>query len=215
VSAARGYEPESGELPPLQSFLAHAVLESGETQGSEWEDCVQMMTLHSAKGLEFPVVFLAGMEDGLFPHQRSINDLASLEEERRLCYVGITRAMRHLYLSYAEQRRLHGIDSYNMASRFIQEVPPALLEELRPRIQLARPAATEGTTHHGPRHGRVAEADGGAGGMRLGTRVRHGKFGEGIVLNVEGQGPHARVHVNFEQLGAKWLMLSLARLELM
>jgi DNA helicase-2/ATP-dependent DNA helicase PcrA len=211
VSAARGYEPESSELPPLQSFLAHAVLESGETQGSEWEDCVQMMTLHSAKGLEFPVVFLAGMEDGLFPHQRSTNDLAGLEEERRLCYVGITRAMRQLYLSYAEQRRLHGVDSYNMASRFIQEIPPGLLEELRPRIELARPAATAGTA----RHGGAAGLETGTGGVRLGTRVRHGKFGEGIVLNVEGQGPHARVHVNFEQLGAKWLMLSLARLELM
>ena len=126
VSAARGYEPEGEDLPPLQSFLAHAVLESGETQGSEWDDCVQMMTLHTAKGLEFPVVFLAGMEDGLFPHQRSINDLASLEEERRLCYVGITRAMRQLYLTYAEQRRLHGVDSYNVASRFIQELPPAI-----------------------------------------------------------------------------------------
>jgi DNA helicase-2/ATP-dependent DNA helicase PcrA len=170
-----------------------------------------MMTLHSAKGLEFPVVFLAGMEDGLFPHQRSINDLASLEEERRLCYVGITRAMRQLYLSYAEQRRLHGVDSYNMASRFIQEIPPALLQELRPRIQLARPAAAEGTA----RHDRAAGLEMGSGGVRLGTRVRHGKFGEGVVLNVEGQGPHARVHVNFEQLGAKWLMLSLARLELM
>jgi len=212
VSAARGYEPESSELPPLQSFLAHAVLESGETQGSEWEDCVQMMTLHTAKGLEFPVVFLAGMEDGLFPHQRSINDLASLEEERRLCYVGITRAMRQLYLSYAEQRRLHGVDSYNVASRFIQEIPPELLEELRPRIQLARPL---GGMEGGARRRGAAESDSAAGGMRLGTRVRHGKFGEGIVLNVEGQGPHARVHVNFEQLGAKWLMLSLARLELM
>ncbi len=126
VSAARGYEPEGEDLPPLQSFLAHAVLESGETQGSEWDDCVQMMTLHTAKGLEFPVVFLAGMEDGLFPHQRSINELASLEEERRLCYVGITRAMRQLYLSYAEQRRLHGVDSYNVASRFIQELPAGI-----------------------------------------------------------------------------------------
>ena len=211
VSAARGYEPESSELPPLQSFLAHAVLESGETQGSEWEDCVQMMTLHSAKGLEFPVVFLAGMEDGLFPHQRSVMDLASLEEERRLCYVGITRAMRQLYLSYAEQRRLHGVDSYNVASRFIQEIPPDLLEELRPRIQLARPLLP---TAGAARRERV-EGESGSGGMRLGTRVRHGKFGEGVVLNVEGQGPHARVHVNFEQLGAKWLMLSLARLELM
>ncbi|HVN99535.1 MAG TPA: 3'-5' exonuclease, partial [Steroidobacteraceae bacterium] len=226
VSAARGYEPEGDDLPPLQSFLAHAVLESGETQGSEWDDCVQMMTLHTAKGLEFPVVFLAGMEDGLFPHQRSINDLASLEEERRLCYVGITRAMRQLYLSYAEQRRLHGVDSYNVASRFIQELPPGLLEEVRPRIQLARHAPGAGTPGRREGGGGVGEAPGAAGGgmfrnpveaapngMRLGSRVRHGKFGEGVVLNLEGQGPHARVHVNFEQQGAKWLMLSVARLE--
>ena len=218
VSAARGYEPEGEDLPPLQSFLAHAVLESGETQGSEWDDCVQMMTLHTAKGLEFPVVFLAGMEDGLFPHQRSINDLASLEEERRLCYVGITRAMRQLYLCYAEQRRLHGVDSYNMASRFIQEVPPGLLEEVRPRMQLARHGLA--TPAAGRRAG-VADTGGmfrtpaepAAGGMRLGARVRHGKFGEGVVLNLEGQGPHARVHVNFEHQGAKWLMVSVARLE--
>jgi DNA helicase-2/ATP-dependent DNA helicase PcrA len=214
VSAARGYEPEGEDLPPLQSFLAHAVLESGETQGGEWEDCVQMMTLHTAKGLEFPVVFLSGMEDGLFPHQRSLNDLESLEEERRLCYVGITRAMRHLYISHAEQRRLHGMDSYNMPSRFIQEIPPALLEELRPRIQLARaPTAAPSA----PRHRSMfdAPAEPAQGGMRLGTRVRHGKFGEGVILNVEGQGPHARVHVNFERQGAKWLMISMARLELM
>src|SRR5579862_5053626 len=193
VSAARGYEPEAEDLPPLQSFLAHAVLESGETQGSEWEDCVQMMTLHTAKGLEFPVVFLCGMEDGLFPHQRSITDLASLEEERRLCYVGITRAMRQLYLCYAEQRRLHGIDSYNVASRFIQELPPALLEEVRPRIQLARPgsAALESGAHAaGPAANRSRlfqnPAEAAPGGIRLGARVRHGKFGEGVVLNLEG-----------------------------
>ncbi len=218
VSAARGYEPEADDLPPLQSFLAHAVLESGETQGSEWEDCVQMMTLHTAKGLEFPVVFLCGMEDGLFPHQRSITDLASLEEERRLCYVGVTRAMRQLYLCYAEQRRLHGVDSYNTASRFIQEIPPALLDEVRPRIQLARADRSgldAGRRIEGASRGRLLHdtADLSPGGIRLGARVRHGKFGEGVVLNLEGQGPHARVHVNFEQQGAKWLMISVARLE--
>ena len=210
VSAARGYEPEEAELSPLQGFLAHAVLESGETQGSDWDDCVQMMTLHTAKGLEFPVVFLCGMEDGLFPHQRSVTDLASLEEERRLCYVGVTRAMRALYLCYAEQRRLHGVDSYNVASRFIQELPSELLEEVRPRIQLARAGSSLPAATSRPGSG-LAET--GTGGIRLGARVRHGKFGEGVVLNLEGQGPHARVHVNFEHQGAKWLMISMARLE--
>ncbi len=209
VSAARGYEPEDEQLAPLQSFLAHAVLESGETQGEAWEDCVQMMTLHTAKGLEFPVVFLTGMEDGLFPHQRSVSDLESLEEERRLCYVGITRAMRQLYLSYAEQRRLHGVDSYNTPSRFMREIPEALIEELRPRIRVAHAPAL----HLAPERSGVREPPA-AGGVRLGTRVRHGKFGEGVVLNLEGQGPHARVHVNFENQGAKWLMLSYAQLEL-
>ncbi len=214
VSAARGFEPE-GELPPLQSFLAHAVLESGEGQGSEGEDCVQMMTLHTAKGLEFPLVFLAGMEDGLFPHQRSTGDLDGLEEERRLCYVGMTRAMRQLYFTYAEQRRLHGVDSYNAPSRFLSEVPAALIEEVRPRIRLSQP----GFGASGRSGGASTATDGGTlqeaigGGMRLGSRVRHGKFGEGIVLNVEGQGPHARIQVNFERQGSKWLMLQYANLE--
>ena len=110
-------------MPPLMAFLSHAVLESGEGQAEAWEDCVQMMTLHSAKGLEFPVVFLCGLEDGLFPHQRSIMDVHGLEEERRLCYVGCTRAMRQLYVTYAEQRRMHGIDNFGAPSRFIAEIP--------------------------------------------------------------------------------------------
>ncbi len=213
VSAARGFEPE-GELPPLESFLAHAVLESGEAQGGPADDCVQMMTLHSAKGLEFPLVFLAGLEDGLFPHQRSLHDLEGLEEERRLCYVGMTRAMRQLYLTHAEQRRMHGVDSYNAASRFLQEVPEELLEEVRPRLRMphAAPSVPATTRRAEPAFGRVVEAPA-PGGMRLGTRVRHGKFGEGVVLDIEGQGAHARVHVNFERQGAKWLMLSYAKLE--
>jgi DNA helicase II / ATP-dependent DNA helicase PcrA len=219
VSAARGFEPE-GEGSPLQSFLSHAVLESGEGQGTKSEDCVQMMTLHTAKGLEFPLVFMSGMEDGLFPHQRSINDLEGLEEERRLCYVGMTRAMRQLYFSYAEQRRLHGVDSHNAPSRFIQELPPALLEEVRPRIRLRQPLlepAGGGWDSDDRRAARRSPAlsETLGGGMRLGTRVRHGKFGEGTVLNIEGQGPHARVQVNFEQQGSKWLMLQYANLELM
>ena len=221
VSAARGYEPE-GELAPLQSFLAHAVLESGEAQGGEFDDCVQMMTLHSAKGLEFPLVFLCGMEDGLFPHQRSQSDLEGLEEERRLCYVGMTRAMRQLYFTYAEQRRLHGADTYNAPSRFLGEVPPAMIEEVRPRIRLSqRPADPErwGPGGAGAREARLGSgarsslSEALEGGMRLGCRVRHGKFGEGVVLTIEGQGPHARVQVNFERQGSKWLMLQYANLQ--
>jgi DNA helicase II / ATP-dependent DNA helicase PcrA len=263
VSAARDYAPE-GEVPPLQSFLAHAVLESGEAQGDAFEDCVQMMTLHSAKGLEFPLVFLCGLEEGLFPHQRTHIDLEGLEEERRLCYVGMTRAMKQLYFTYAEQRRLHGIDSFNSPSRFIREIPAALLEEVRPRIRLSqshgdydamvsmrgsdswRGADSRGRRGFGGGQGyhersydrsydqaggellsgsrsRAATPGSDASGqfsalaerMRLGSRVRHGKFGEGIVLDIEGQGPHARVQVNFERQGSKWLMLQYANLELM
>ena len=230
VSAARGFEPENvdGEpMAPLDAFLAHAVLESGEGQADAWEDCVQMMTLHTAKGLEFPMVFLSGMEDGLFPHQRSLNDIDGLEEERRLCYVGTTRAMRHLYITYAEQRRMHGIDSYGQASRFIQEIPEELLEEVRPRIQISRTAYARGgsigsasgggqlgsATARGTQLGRSADQEAAAPGIRLGARVKHGKFGEGVVLSIEGQGAHARIQVNFEQAGTKWLMLAYANLE--
>jgi DNA helicase-2/ATP-dependent DNA helicase PcrA len=210
VSAARGYEPEGDvDISPLANFLSHAVLESGEEQAGAGEDAVQMMTLHSAKGLEFPVVFLCGMEDGLFPHQRSISDVDGLEEERRLCYVGATRAMKQLYLTYAEQRRLHGVDSYGTPSRFIKEIPSELLEEIRPRIQISRPIYTP----HRSGMGRVHEEPANTGGVRLGQRVRHGKFGEGTVLDLEGQGSHARVQVNFERQGTKWLMLAYANLE--
>jgi len=161
------------------------------------------MTLHSAKGLEFPVVFMTGMEDGLFPHQRSIGEIVNLEEERRLCYVGTTRAMRQLYLTYAEQRRLHGVDTFGMPSRFIGELPPELLDEVRPRVQVSRPVFTPRRPVEEP----VAP------GMRMGSRVRHAKFGDGVILNFEGNGPQARIQVNFERAGSKWLMLSYANLE--
>ena len=203
VSAARGFSPDVAntdeeKLPPLEAFLAHAVLESGEGQAEAWEDCVQMMTLHTAKGLEFPMVFLAGLEDGLFPHQRSLNDPDGLEEERRLCYVGVTRAMKQLYLTYAEQRRMHGMDSFGTPSRFISEIPEEMLEEVRPRIQIARPVIA--TRFKGP-------TDELAPGVRLGARVRHKKFGEGVILKVEGQGPQANIQVNFTSLGVKIMML--------
>ncbi len=210
VNAAQSYEPDAeDELPPLAAFLSHAALEAGEGQAEKWEDCVQLMTLHSAKGLEFPLVFIAGLEEGLFPHKRSLNDPGGLEEERRLCYVGITRAMQQLYMSHAEQRRMHGIDNYAQVSRFVAELPTDCIEEIRPSIRVSRPAF--GKTS-GPPHTIAAEPP---GNVRLGQRVRHGKFGEGVVLNYEGSGAHARVQVNFESAGTKWLVMSYANLELM
>jgi DNA helicase-2/ATP-dependent DNA helicase PcrA len=213
VSAARGFEPEDGDMPPLMAFLSHAVLESGEGQAEEWEDCVQMMTLHSAKGLEFPVVFLCGLEDGLFPHQRSILDVQGLEEERRLCYVGTTRAMRQLYLTFAEQRRMHGMDSYGAPSRFLAEIPAELIEEVRPKVQVSRPAYVPAQRAPSMPSRSTKFVDDGPGSLKLGQRVRHAKFGDGVVLNVEGQGQNARVQVNFERQGTKWLMMGYANLE--
>jgi DNA helicase-2/ATP-dependent DNA helicase PcrA len=141
---------------------------------------------------------MCGMEDGLFPHQRSLNDPEGLEEERRLCYVGATRAMRQLFITYAEQRRLHGMDTFGAPSRFIAEIPEELVEEVRPRIQISRPVAA----------GRFrAPSEELAPGVKLGARVRHKKFGEGVILKVEGQGPQANIEVNFQSLGRKIMML--------
>ena len=213
VSAAKGFEPDPAEeMSPLDEFLAHAALEAGEGQADAWEDCVQLMTMHSAKGLEFPLVFLSGMEDGLFPHQRSINDPNGLEEERRLCYVGITRAKQSLYVTYAEQRRLHGMDSFSQPSRFIAEIPDEYVEEVRPRVQVSRPRV--GVTQ--PRGRSAASLAAGSDvGIKLGQRVRHRKFGDGVILNCEGQGAHMQVHVNFESAGTKILVYQYANLELM
>jgi DNA helicase-2/ATP-dependent DNA helicase PcrA len=210
VSAAKSFSVDpADEMTPLDAFLSHAALEAGEGQADAWEDCVQLMTMHSAKGLEFPLVFLCGMEDGLFPHQRSTADPQGLEEERRLCYVGITRAKRTLYITYAEQRRLHGTDRFSRPSRFIAEIPEALVEEVRPRVRVSRPISPRS-------RGRSAGmAPGAELGVRLGQRVRHGKFGDGVILNCEGQGTHARVEVNFETAGTKWLVLGYANLDLM
>jgi DNA helicase II / ATP-dependent DNA helicase PcrA len=205
VTAARDLlMGEQTDMPPLAEFLSYAVLESGDGQADAYEDSVQLMTLHSAKGLEFSLLFLCGMEDGLFPHQRSLNDPAGLEEERRLCYVGITRARKELYLTYAEQRRLHGVESYAVPSRFLREIPAELVEEVRPAMVVSRPL-----------YRRAEPPPSSFGGVRLGQRVRHGKFGEGIVLNTEGSGAHARVQVNFEREGTKWLVVAYANLELM
>jgi DNA helicase-2/ATP-dependent DNA helicase PcrA len=206
VSAARGFVPEELEgMTPLAAFLAHAALEAGEGQAEAWEDCVQLMTLHSAKGLEFPLVFICGLEDGLFPHERSAEDLEGLEEERRLCYVGMTRAMQELYLTYAEQRRLHGVDNYGVPSRFLRELPAELVEEIRPRVQVTRAYGGSAPTA-------TAYRPSGPSGLHLGQRVQHPTFGEGVVLDYEGDGPHARVQVNFKSAGSKWLVVAYANL---
>ena len=210
VSAGRSFEPDPAEeMSPLDEFLSHAALEAGEGQADAWEDCVQLMTMHSAKGLEFPLVFMCGMEDGLFPHQRSVADPNGLEEERRLCYVGITRAMQTLYLCYAEQRRMHGMDNFSQASRFINEIPDEFIEEIRPRVQVSRPVARP------RRNGKSSLSPADELGVRLGQRVRHRKYGEGVIFHCEGEGPRAQVHVNFETDGTKILLYQYANLELL
>ena len=209
AGAAKGFEIEveldDEDMSTLDAFLAHAALEAGEGQADAWEDCVQLMTLHSVKGLEFPLVFLVGMEEGLFPHQRSAEEPGRMEEERRLCYVGITRAREQLIISSAEVRRLYGNESYNLASRFIREIPDDTMQEIRPKAQFSRP-----TYHDTGNLGREqVEAD---TGLFVGQRVNHAKFGDGIILNLEGQGGGARVQVNFENAGSKWLMVDMAKL---
>ncbi|MEO5624029.1 MAG: UvrD-helicase domain-containing protein [Dokdonella sp.] len=197
--------PEDFEagLSELAAFLSHAALEAGEGQGEAWQDCVQLMTLHSAKGLEFPTVFLVGLEDGLFPSQKSTEEPGRLEEERRLAYVGITRARETLLLTYAESRRLHGVESYARPSRFLAEIPAALVHEVRPRVQVSRPAFA----------GRFFDSTPAAAApFKLGQRVAHASFGEGVVLSYEGAGTHLLVEVNFAGAGRKRLVLAYANL---
>ena len=209
VTAAQAfsYEQEEDEeqLPPLVAFLDHAVLEAGEAQAEQHEDSVQLMTLHSAKGLEFPLVFMAGMEEGLFPHKMSMDGADGLEEERRLAYVGITRAMQQLYLTCAESRRLHGQENYNPQSRFIREIPAELVQSVRMQQSSASSHGSGSSLFHGSA---VPDTP-----FTLGQAVRHPVFGEGVVLNFEGAGAQARVQVHFASEGSKWLMLSFAKLE--
>lgn len=219
VSAARGfaydYDPqdngfddgEAVEMDLLTAFLTHAALEAGEGQSSAGQDSVQLMTLHSAKGLEFPLVFLCGLEEGLFPHARSSEDPTQLEEERRLCYVGITRARQELVLSYAESRTLHGSESYQQKSRFIGEIPASLIHETRPKAHVSQPSYGGGHSQSLPSRVAMSESQ-----FQLGQRVQHGKFGEGLITNMEGAGAHARVQVNFESAGPKWLVVAYANL---
>ncbi|NOY67725.1 MAG: DNA helicase II [Gammaproteobacteria bacterium] len=204
VSAGRNFErsEDDADMTPLAAFLSHAALEAGEGQADPWEDCVQLMTLHSAKGLEFPMVFLCGMEEGLFPHQRSIEEPGRLEEERRLCYVGMTRAEQQLFICYAEQRRIFGNNMYPRPSRFVSEIPEELIEEVRPKVSMAQTGSAYGSLDEAPE------------GLALGQRVAHPKFGEGVVLSYEGQGNSARVQVNFDFEGSKWLVLAYANLEM-
>ncbi len=208
VTAARDFrlDPEvHGELSALQAFLAHAALEAGEAQAGPNTDCVQLMTLHSAKGLEFGNVFLVGLEEGLFPHQRSNQDAAQLEEERRLCYVGITRAQRMLTLTYSQHRRMHGTEYYPRPSRFLSELPTELLAEVRLGGSVSQPAFNRAAPRDTEKSGN--------GGFRLGQRVQHTRFGEGVVLGVEGYGANARIQVNFAGAGSKWLVIAYANLE--
>ena len=196
----------------LAAFLDQASLDAGDTQADETDDAVQLMTLHSAKGLEFPLVFLAGMEEGLFPHRMSMDKIASLEEERRLCYVGITRAKSKLYLTHAESRRLHGEVNLCRPSRFIKEIPKQLIDEIRLKATVSR---TKVHRRNGMHDSLSSGAEIPQTEISLGQRVAHGKFGEGVVLNYEGQGSNARVQVNFDAAGSKWLVLSYAKLEVL
>jgi len=208
VNAAKLFDYDSNNpenLSELDLFLTHAALEAGEMQGDADEDCVQLMTLHSAKGLEFKVVFMVGVEEGLFPSQQSFEDPGRLQEERRLCYVGITRAMQQLYISYAESRRLYGKDSYPRPSRFIKEIPAEAIQEIRIRANVTRPVASTPSYNSGP----VSNSR-----YKLGQSVRHEKFGDGVVLQTEGEGEQERVQINFRNAGIKWLMLAYAKLDL-
>ena len=210
ISAARGFEYDPAEMDvpmdELTAFLTHAALEAGEGQAAEWDDCVQMMTMHSSKGLEFPLVFIVGMEEGLFPSQRSIEEEGKLEEERRLCYVGITRAREQLVLCCAEHRRLYGQDLYPSVSRFISEIPEHLITEVRGGHNTGHQVSS---SQYKAESFPTSET---INGIYVGQRVSHQKFGDGIVTNLEGSGSHARVQVNFEYEGSKWLVMAYANL---
>jgi len=216
ISAAQGftYKPddEHADMEFLTAFLSHASLEAGEGQGQASDDCVQLMTLHSAKGLEFPLVFLVGLEEGLFPHQMSKEEPGRMEEERRLCYVGITRAEKQLVISYAEQRRLYGNTLYGEPSRFIDEIPKTLIEEIRPKVTTYKNNWQAG--YEREKKPKLATRTNETG-LSVGQSVSHAKFGEGTITDVEGAGKHARVQVNFDSVGSKWLVLSYANLSIL
>ena len=210
VTACQTFESDPElveEQTPLTAFLTHAALESGESQADEYEPAVQLMTMHSAKGLEFPLVFIAGLEEGMFPSQQSVEEIGRLEEERRLCYVGMTRAMHKLYLCHAESRRLYGQEKFHKASRFLRELPDDCVEEIRMQSQVAKPA------NKGRFSSTITMETFANTGFSLGQQVMHAKFGEGVVLNYEGSGAQSRIQVNFADVGTKWLVVEYANLQ--
>jgi DNA helicase-2/ATP-dependent DNA helicase PcrA len=204
VNACRNFEAEDNDLPILPQFLDQVALDAGDRQADEDQDAVQLMTLHSAKGLEFPLVFLAGMEENLFPHKMSLDEPGRLEEERRLAYVGITRAMEKLYLTFAESRSIYGNETFNSVSRFVRDIPSDVIEEVRLQNNIARPTSYAA--------GAIQSDQGQATGFSLGQQIMHNVYGEGVILNFEGNGPRARVHVSFEEVGTKILILASANL---
>jgi DNA helicase-2/ATP-dependent DNA helicase PcrA len=209
INASRTFErpDETEDLPLLDAFLSHAALEAGENQADQWEDCVQLMTLHSAKGLEFSVVFMVGMEEGLFPGQKTSDDPSRLAEERRLCYVGMTRARDKLYLLNTESRFLYGQSMMPMPSRFLKEIPAERIEEVRARKTVV---SSGNSGFAAPKHSKKGNET----GLNPGQAVHHQKFGPGIVIDTEGAGKSARVQVNFKHAGSKWLVLAYANLEI-
>ena len=211
--AEEGSANTEGELSAdLIAFLAHAALEAGEHQAGEGDDALQLMTVHSAKGLEFNIVFICGLEEGLFPHENSLLEDKGLEEERRLMYVAVTRARQRLYLCHAQTRMLHGQTRYNLPSRFINEVPAGLLKFLTARAgKSSYGAVSPGLTFDAAPRRR--EGGGAGSAFRIGQTVMHAKFGLGVIVNAEGGGADARVQINFGNAGMKWLALSVAKLE--
>ena len=207
-------EAETGEtLSPLAAFLSHAALEAGDNQAQAGQDAIQLMTVHSSKGLEFDCVFITGMEEGLFPHENSMSDRDGLEEERRLMYVAITRARKRLYLSHSQTRMLHGQTRYNLKSRFFEELPESALKWITPRNP-----TFGGRSQSGMDYSRFSAAPvpvqkaASPHGIRCGMKVFHAKFGEGAVMSLEGTGDDARAQINFPRHGVKWLALSVAKL---
>jgi len=219
VNACRAFNPDdtatqteqdiTEDTPLLVQFLDSASLESGDGQADEFDDAVQLMTLHSAKGLEFPRVFLAGVEENLFPHRMSADDPERLEEERRLCYVGITRAMVKLTISYAETRRIHGTESINRVSRFVKEIPDKCILEVRLKTQIQRPLGY----NRAVKSKSSLQEQGEDSGYYLGQKVNHAMFGDGVITHFEGQENNMRVQVNFANEGCKWLVLQYANLQ--